>query len=332
MKKKATLNILYQSDANMQYYMGVSIVSLLENNPDESINIYIIDIGIDSCFLDDLKKYTDGYNVQLIIIDGNKLKKQPPVDRFPVYVGMRKNKSSYLKLFWDIAIKDEIDRLIYIDCDTIVEGSIRALTEIDLDGKMLGMVCDSLITDEVSAVGLSRNDKYYNSGVILFDAVKWKNANASERIVEHAKKHKYGTVDQDLLNIEFKNEIACLPLEYNFQSIHLLIKPEVYCKEFKRTNYYDMENIKKAAHNIKIVHFLKFVGQNPWDRRNVHPCKKIFEKYLNMSPWKGLEKKAGKSNMIYTIEKILYILLPRRLFIKIFHMAHSNKINNSNKA
>ena len=331
MKEKATLNILYQSDSNMQYYMGVSIVSLFEHNKDAFINVYIIDIEIESCFLDVLESYIKERNGSVRIIDGNELAARPEVKEFPCYRGMRKNSRSYLKLFWSLAIHDDIDRLIYIDCDTAVVGKLSKLNSFDLDGKTIGMVYDSLITDEIVNVGLDKNEPYYNSGVILFDVKRWRASNACERIAEHAKTHSYGTVDQDLINIEFKNEIKCLPLEYNFQSIHYLTKPGLYVKEFNRSNYYSLREIEEASQNKKIVHYLKFNGENSWDKGNLHPCKKLFESYLRISPWKNLKKTKHKSKLIYFIEKILYIVLPRACFIKIFHIAHRGKINNSNK-
>lgn len=327
------LNVLYQSDSNTQLGLGVSIASLLLNNSLLDIHIYIIDCGIESTFLQQLKEYITDHHGGITIIPSKILLKNKLVKQYPSYTGVRKNRKSYLKLFWSEVIDKKTDRLLYIDCDTIILSDLSYLAEVDLGGNCLGMVYDALITNEIEKIGLSPEDSYYNSGVILFNTEKWINGNCGAKIIEHLNNGtQYGTVDQDVLNVVFKGNIFTLPMQYNYQPIHMLASAAIYQKEFSRDNYYSTEEMEEARDNIGIVHFLKFIGQNPWDKGNLHPCRRVFKEYLERTPWAGTEFRRSKVRAVFVIEKLLYCILPKRLFLKVFHYAHRLMIDRSNRA
>ena len=326
------LNILYQSDKNTQLGLGVSIASLLINNRRmREIIIYLIDDGIGPSFLKQLEVYIGKFRRELIVIPSRILLNDSLVKEYPCYTGKRKNKHSYLKLFWDHAIEKKMERLLYLDCDTIVRSDLSELTTINMGNNIIGMGYDALITDEIVQIGLKKEEPYFNSGVILFQARRWVEENCGERIIQHLKRTgNYGTVDQDVLNVEFFHQIYALPIEYNFQSIHFIADADMYCREFKRTNYYDKNEILTATNKICIIHAVKFMGQNAWEKGNRHPCKGYFEEYLNQTPWKNHYVERKKFELILEMEKILYVFLPRRIFVKIFHNAHKLMIEESN--
>ena len=59
----------------------------------------------------------------------------------------------------------------------------------------------------------------------------------------------------------------------------------------KPAEYLSKNDYLEARKNPIIVHFL---GEDrPWREGNAHPYKKEFYKYLNLTPWKGLEKETG---------------------------------------
>lgn len=333
-EKKASkeLNILYQSDDNTQIGLGVSIASLLINNQSfDKITIYLINDGIEVSFLNQLKQYIDKFQRKLIVISSQVLLENNLVKQYPSYTGKRKNKHSYLKLFWQLGITNNIDKLLYLDCDTIINNDLSPLLALDMGNNLMGMAYDALITDEITHIGLNKDDPYYNSGVILFNAPKWLKEQCIQRIVRHlAENGNYGTVDQDVLNLVFRDQIYTLPIIYNLQAIHVLTTATQYCNEFRRSNYYEMKDLNIDENEIRIIHFLKFIGQNAWDKNSLHPCKDYFIKYLALTPWKQNETKETHSKPIFLVEKLLYQILPKQYFIKIFHIAHKMMINKSN--
>jgi len=328
------LTILYQSDDNYAAFMGVSICSLLENNKSaEEISIYIIDDSISKNNKELLLEMVQAYSRELFFISGEVVLNDKEITDIFAYTGMRKNTHSYLKLFLDKIMPDCSGRVIYIDCDTAVTGNIQELITLDMGQKTIGMVKDSLITKSKISVGLEECDNYYNSGIIVVDMDKWRERRCSARILEHIKNIRiYGTVDQDVLNVELKDEIYTLPIKYNLQPLHMVYSVELYNKVYKhKATYYSGEEIEDAVDFPGIVHYLRYMGESPWNLNNVHPAASIFDKYLELSPWRGYQKKAKHLSFIFKVEKWMYKYLPSWCFLRIFNIVHERMIMKSNK-
>ena len=221
-------------------------------------------------------------------------------------------------------LEEEIDRILYLDADTIVNRSLDTLFDIDMGNNSIAMGLDSLGEHHKIKIGLDKDDYYFNSGVILFDLNKWKRNRLSEKIVAHIKEgnNHYPAPDQDLLNVVCKDNIALLDARYNMQPIHLAFSPKDYYKNYTTNAYYSREQIEVAVKNIVIYHFFRFLGEFPCNKKNLHPDNGVFDLYLEKSPWCSYKKEAAESNWMMKIEKILYRILPKGLFLKIFNYAH----------
>lgn len=328
------LNVLYQSDDNYAIFMGVSICSLLENNRNANeINIYIINDSISEENMNKLQDMVSKYKRNLVFLEIEKILKNKTIVNAFEYIGMRKNAHSYFKMFLDILLPDFNDRILYIDSDTAVTGDLQKLFTCDMGGNTIGMVIDSLIIKSKHSIGFDDEDKYYNSGVMLIDLEAWRKRECSKRILNHEKNIRtYGTVDQDLLNVELKGEILTLPIKYNLQPVHLDYSYATYSKIYKhRSEYYSETEIKEAVESPKIIHYLRYIGESPWHAGNVHPGTIYFDSYLQKTPWKYYKKEYSNRGKVFELEKWLYIHLPKRIFLQMFYIIHENMIINSNK-
>lgn len=329
----SVLNVLYQSDDNYAIFMGVSICSLLENNrAADGINIYVIDESISVETKRQIEQMVVGYQRNIQFVPTESVLNNDEIRTAFVYTGMRKNKHSYLKLFVEMLLPDVSGRIIYIDCDTAVEGDISPLMEMDMQGHGIGMVLDSLVTDVRCSVGMKADDNYYNSGVILIDLDVWRRGHYAERMINHVKNVRtYGTVDQDILNMEFLHDIFTLPVAYNLQPMHLVYPYKMYAAVYRHKEpYYGESEIAEAVNNPKIIHYLRYVGTSPWHSNSVHPCEDIFDRYLALSPWKDYQKKKIKRGILFQIERLMYRMLPKAVFLRIFYVVHENMIVKSN--
>ena len=314
--------------------MGVSICSLFENNSSsEGLIIYIIDDGIGEENKSRLLSMADKYSGSIVFLKGDAILADEDISRTFDYTRFRKNTHSYFKLFIDRLLPDLDDRLIYIDCDTVVEGDINELTRIDMQGAPVGMVQDSLVTSVKTSVGIDDRDRYYNSGVILIDMKRWKELNCSGRLFEHIRDVRtYGTVDQDVLNVVLHDEIVTLPVRYNLQPIHMDYTYSQYSRVYRHKEpYYSEGEIAAALKDPGILHFLRYVGESPWHKDNVHPYTPYFDRYLAMSPWKDLEKKPSGKGGIFKIEKLMYRFMPKTCFLMIFYFIHNRMLKKSNR-
>ncbi len=328
------MNVLYQSDNNYAPYMGVSVCSLFENNKEaDKINVFIIDDGIDDYNKEKLRQLGAAYSRDISFLTGEVLLEDAELVKTFEYTKFRKNTHSYFKMFIDRLLPGFNERIIYIDCDTVVEGDITELMTVDMGGRAIGMVQDSLITSAKTSVGLKDDERYYNSGVILIDMEGWRKAECSDRIFRHIRDVRtYGTVDQDVLNVELRDEIMTLPVRYNLQPVHMDYSYKQYISVYRHKEpYYTGSEIKEALDDPGILHFLRYIGESPWHESNVHPDTPYFDKYLALSPWKDMVKKPSGRGGVFKIEKMMYKILPKAVFLRIFYILHDRMIRKSNK-
>lgn len=321
MKNKIT--VLYQFNEKYVPFAGVSITSLLENNRDmEAIIIYLLGEQISVESQEKLKNQINKYGRECVFIDAaNTIQKMKAL-------GLNQYRNSYaanIKLFVNEFIPKQIERILYLDCDTIINGSLKSLFELDMKNKPIAMVLDTMCANHKLAIGFSEKDLYFNTGVILFDLWKWKQVGCEERIVNHIKNIRahYLAPDQDLMNIVLHNEILVLKPTYNFQPMHMVYDYRQYMKFFGQKPYYSEATIKNAKEKTKIFHTFRYLGEFPWHLNNMHPAKKIFDRYLYISLWNDYKKKTtDKNDIVFIIERILYRMLPKSLFLPLFKFSY----------
>lgn len=325
------IDILYQFNEKYAPYAGVSITSLLENNQHfEQIGIIILGENLSEISCRKLEQMVSGYGRKISFIDA-----EEQIDTMKK-IGMPAYRGSYaanLRLFLPYLLEDSLEKILYLDADTVVTGNLEDLIADAGDDLPLYMVLDSLGMKHKEEIGLNENDYYFNSGVILFNLKKWKQMQLSDRIVSHVKKVRsnYPAPDQDLLNIVCKGQIGMLEPRYNFQPIHVAFSIRNYCNTYSNERYYSREELERAKGNPCIYHFFRFLGEFPWNKDNAHPDTELFDKYLRMSPWKDYEKKKAELGTVFRIEKLLYAVLPSALFLRIFKFAHRAFVKKSNK-
>lgn len=325
------LNLLYQFNEKYAPYAGISIFSLLINNQDmEEICFYILGESLSKVTKEKIENLVFQYHRKIVFVETDVLISKMKKMDLPAYRG---SYAANMRLFVDEVIDESVDRILYLDSDTVIDGSLSELARTDLQGKTIGMVLDSLGSSHKSQIGLSDKDAYFNSGVILFDLRKWREKEYSKKIVSHVinQRNNYPAPDQDLLNVICRGDIAWLDMEYNFQPIHMAFSGKQYMRVMRPDVYYGLEQIKWAKEHTVIFHCFRFLGEFPWHRNNLHPFDKVFDRYLRKSPWKGYEKKETETGMIIRIEKVLYRVLPAPVFLPVFKIAHALFIYRSNR-
>ena len=147
------MNIIYASDDNYAWLMGVSMVSLFENNRNcKEINVYLFG---DKISIENEKKLCQAaelYGRNLEIIDVNKL-----ILPEKLYSG-RYPKSAFSRLFAFDLLPQEVDRVLYLDCDIIVDGNIEELYSHAMDDKIIWAVKDCVSKAYKQKIGIKGDD------------------------------------------------------------------------------------------------------------------------------------------------------------------------------
>ncbi len=325
------MNILYQCNDKYAPYCGISVTSLFENNKDaDSICVYILDDNISDINKNKFSILAEKYDREIKYIETQPLISKMKELGIPTYRG---SYTTNMKMFVNEFIADDVDRLIYIDSDTIVSGSLSDLLAVDFNGKPIAMVLDSLVEKYKCLVGLKEEDRYFNSGVLLFNVKQWKEQKCTEKIIEHTKKVRaqYSAPDQDLINLNIRDDILLLSPKFNMQPALYMFDLKTYFKVFNNPSYYSMSEIEETKKDVRIYHFFRVMGEFPWHKDNLHPFNDLFDKYMKISPWADYIKQPSQASAVFSVEKLMYKCLPKPVFAQLFKMSHEFFMAKSNK-
>jgi lipopolysaccharide biosynthesis glycosyltransferase len=326
------LNVLYQFNEKYVPYAGISMVSLFENNKNiDKINIYVLGENLSDGSKVKIERQVDVYGRKVYFVDTKALVIKMQKLGIPQYRG---SYATNMKMFISEYINNDIDRLMYIDSDTIICGDLSSLLSMSMDGKPIAMVLDSLCAKHKVAVGLCRDDYYFNGGIILFDVKKWNECRCTDRIMEHVRNVRahYMAPDQDLINVIFRNEIKRLDISYNLQPIHSVYSYRQYYKYFGQKAYYSEREIENGIRYPKILHTFRYLGEFPWHKDSLHPHVEYFDKYMGISLWKDYQKEPTEMQGIpFKVERWLYKHIGKTVFLFVFKLNYEFFLWKSNR-
>lgn len=208
-----TINIAYA--VNNLYFSSflTSLTSILKNSEYENLNIIILynDINqIDLFKINELKEIRF-FTLQTIFIPDDLIK------HFSfIYFQTKENWYRYI-----LADKlPNIDKILYLDCNTIIRKSLLALWELDMKDKIIGSVEDiSFSKDKAIKLGLEDNF-YFNAGVLLINTKEWRKMKLTNKLINHIKKsNNFFDVDHSWLNIITDMKKIKLNPEFNFMEV-----------------------------------------------------------------------------------------------------------------
>lgn len=164
--------IVYASDDRFAEILGVSLVSLFEQSRDAAnILVYILDSGISDANKERLLTvFADYGRREPIFVTAKNINQE-----LNLKVNLdRGSLSQYARLFLSTLLPDNIQRVLYLDCDIIFKQSIIKLWNLDLQGKTIGALMDAFSSYYRKNIDLQPDDIMFNSGVMLIDLVQWK--------------------------------------------------------------------------------------------------------------------------------------------------------------
>lgn len=299
------MNVVYSANDNYARHLAVSMYSLLDHNQQaEQIQIYILSSGIEEESQARLRSIAAKFERDLVIVDMGDLRR-----RFPYQVDTGGFDISAMgRLFLGTFLPEHITRVLYLDCDTVVVDSIEKLWQTQLDGNLLAAVMEPTIYPVVKQrLGLTSQDPYFNSGVLLIDVQAWRQENVEQKLLDFygALGGKTFACDQDTLNGALRGRIKALDPRYNFftnfRYFHygdLLGQSPSYCAVSK-----DM--FLRAKRNPAVLHFAG--DERPWKSGNFNHYRKNYEHYLELTPWRGTPKENGKRTYLFLYHLMDYM-------------------------
>ena len=339
------MNVVFACDDNYVPLLTISAVSFLVNNKNdfEEINIFILDDGISKNNKNKVNSILSEYNCNILFI---KTKKIEELDFKVLYLEREDIASltTYARLFITSLLLDNIDKILYLDCDSIIVDSFKELWQEDISNYYCAAVQDCSNTSYMEALGIPRNEKYYNAGVLLINLKKWREDNVEDKFVEFLtdNQQRFYQHDQGVLNNIFKNKIKTVSPKYNlqgyFQFLDYNLSRKYSCIE---TEYYSKEIMDDARKNPVFLHFCAADYFRPWKNPN-HPYFKEFEYYAILAGFKDIiDYSTEFNNKQLLFQKfsqnkfgsMLLNLVPASMVIKVINKNAFNELNEEvNKA
>lgn len=295
---------------------GVSIYSLFKNNKELRFCVHLFSEGISENNKNIFMQIAKDAGQSLVIEDMPDLNK---VAGAPLYIE-RLALSTYLRIFLVNLLDSEINKVLWIDGDTLVLGSIAELFFEDI-ASYAGAAALNVNEYNKRLHGFKRSDMYYNVGIFLFNLQYWREHKVLDAIIKEIQRRHGKAIDhdQDILNCTLKEKIKTLHPKFNF-----VIQYEQACLYYnsylRRCGYavgeaYSQEVIKEAAKDIRIYHIIvasyKKKTVRPWYSNCAHPIIDAWRTYLDGTPWRGTQFPPYKGKTEFTDREMKPFLIIR---------------------
>jgi len=202
--------VLYATDANFWGHTYVSLHSLLVNNRDIPFDVRILSSSSDAQFFERVPALQDAHgNVEItwLPVDDTLFASAPL--KFS-YI----TRTTYYRLAIDQLLPDSVERVLYLDGDTIVRDSLRKLLTFDIDDYVLAATPEYVSPSNLPQprfvphpprMGWPAHTPYFNAGVLYINMNMWRQQNIYEQCLEYYQANadhpsKLDFQDQDILN------------------------------------------------------------------------------------------------------------------------------------
>lgn len=272
------IHIALCHDNNYAPYSSVVMASIIDNNLQEEITFHLLHTNLTKERCDIIKAWVERFTGKRVCF--YQMYKETFKD-FPIDENTYLDYGAYIRLFLGECLS-QLDKVLYLDCDVIVNGSLHGLWQTDISDYAVAGVRDR-INDYIrvyNRLDYPMQDGYINSGMMLVNLKRWredaffKQAQrvACEKGAAVLKNH-----DQDIINAIYHGQILMLPFRYNLLEYYLYVEDWLYLDR----KYYP--EIVEACKNPVIIHFC--MPQKPWHYECINPFREIYYKYRKMTPW-----------------------------------------------
>lgn len=214
-------NIAYAPDDKYINQTIVSMVSAIENNKEHEIEFIIIYSKLSEESIEKLNQLAP----TLTLPQGEKTNPQVKLRLLRVdesiFTPLPLSHWVTVQAWFRIKLSDmcpDLDRILYLDCDTLILGDLSELFNTDLDGKYLAGVKDVWGVNKYCKRLNMTSGVYVNSGMLLLNAEYCRQENFFDKIVDFANKNAkiIDFCDQDSINKIADEKKVVLNPKFNF--------------------------------------------------------------------------------------------------------------------
>jgi hypothetical protein len=235
--------------------------------------------------------------------------------------------NTFLRLLAPDLLPQE-SRLIYLDCDLLVQDDVYRLVEeadfsysvnavpehypsdrlVELRAKKavteseaISLRQETLQYAKKKYLGMDAGTSYFNAGVMAMNLNLWRQDGLLDKIIVFLKEHPLvHSGDQDALNGVLNGRYGMLPLWWNVHSYVLNLN--------EYTSNFDSDELKHAKEFPSVIHF---AGYKAWQYRyEDEAVKKLYWQYRGYTPWPE-KREQGKTLEAIFIKRMKNPLIKR---------------------
>lgn len=245
------INILVTLDENYLPYLNTMLFSLLHSNSEHTFTVYLLHSSIPEQALGRTKEIL-GTAGELISVPAKEigLENAPTTSRYPQEI--------YYRIFAAKYLPEHVDRVLYLDPDIIINGSITALYNIPLDDYYFAAASHiGPVLHKVNELRLNMDgdSPYINSGVMLMNLKRLREEQNFAEVFDFIERRKNLLVlpDQDIISSLYGTKIFALD-SFRYNMTEILYKQHA---PFEKSL-----NLDWIRNNSVVIHYC---GRNkPW--------------------------------------------------------------------
>ncbi len=312
-----SLSVVYSTDENYVKLTAVSMASLLAHNPGARVTVLANGVQPASlAFLNALCERLGGAFAALDVASELGRLEARGANGYVSY-------SAYARLFIPQLMPEE-GRVVYLDSDTLVNGSLSPLLGMDLKGKPLALAYDCLRVEYRKMIGIPLSSPYYNTGVMVLDCDACREKGVTAHVLSAVSDSPALALfaDQDLIarTLGRAGEVALLPPAYNFLAHYemfrsrddvlkiMAIPPEVW---FSSADY------EEARKSPVVYHFAGHTLGRPWYRESRHPVRPLYRRFARLAGVPEVAEQSRPLDPCYRVQCLCWRLLPNALFVQV---------------
>jgi lipopolysaccharide biosynthesis glycosyltransferase len=265
-------HVAYCFDKNFIQHFCAAVTSALLNfsHPPSQLTFHLVTDNEDA----DLAAFIEATNTKFgchfcvyVLNDANK----SVLDRIPASLRTMGHftVAVYFRLLIPALVPETLDRILYLDSDTIVVDDISKLIDTPLGGCALALALDP--KSEILA-RVHHIDEYFNSGVALFDLEQWRAHDWATKCFDYLENPKTPilNVDQCAINVVLNGKIKKLDPRWNGCTYGEYTKPSA---------------LKDVRETISIIHYVS--KNKPWQAWYQNGHGRLYWTYLDASQWRN---------------------------------------------
>ena len=197
------INICLAFDNNYAKYAGVVIASVLANAAEtDCLHFYLLDGGVSTENREKILKLKELRDCEIDFIEIDE-------SLFEDYKKVKTHAYITLATYYRLKITSllpDVDRIIYMDCDVVVNNSLKELFESNLEESSFAGVND------LNLRMVRKNPGYVNAGMLVMDLKNIRKYGIEEKFLEYTKTNvdKISCGDQEIINEVCKGDIVLL--------------------------------------------------------------------------------------------------------------------------